>query len=260
MTRGNPRQSSPDLVRRLLGVGAKPPQDGQANYYAPLREVADALNKPMAISDASCNQLALTLARMLNNAIGINVRLPSHIAPPFRSIQWLDSRVVQVGVGLAIPNTNLSFNGTSGGITVPEGMRGVLVVAQWFAWPEDQDQGAGISYQTVPVMNIAKNGIPQNGWGGIQAAMQLTESVTIATGASLQGTVITPFEAPGHINLEAGDTIQFATSTNLTGVILRGMFRVAGWLYPIEVQGENIVGTVADRGNSGGLVRYPKDV
>ena len=242
----------PDTTSRLageLGASGHPSARGliPQNYYRTTRGRGGRGGR--GVRDIPAQWLTLVdyaVARLIHSLRyknpGINVRLPSHIHPPFRAVQFSFFQVQTAG---AVPvTTQVTFNGQS---VVPEGVQGVVSTLEVKATSNDQDTTVD---PTTVRFGINKNGLAVPGFLTIDGRVGFTqqESVTDIGGAEIRGA---NFEGPkivSPIKLAPGDTL--TTTIQLSGgaTALRTLVFLAGWLYPIEVEADGIVGTLADRG------------
>ena len=175
---------------------------------------------------------------------GINVRLPSHIAPPFRASAF--HFTLPAGTTAPVfPGTNftVTFNGQS---VVPEGLQGVISELSWLAFWEDADLIAPVD---DTLLTIRRNGVAVPGFLSLRAGYDHSEGVTDIAGTEFNGVQVPSPKITAPIHLKPGDVIE----VNVTDDVASGTdpnveLRLSGWLYPIEVEADGIVGTMADRG------------
>jgi len=253
-------QQPPDLTSRLVGPPGNPAPQGAApyRYYNPSgrrRALRDGRGRPLTPVSKRAPEVGETdglgrearmLARVLNDAIGINIRQPSSHAPPFRARQWSFNTTFEPA-----PATTQAISFYVGQTTVSEGVRGVVSDLEFYAYTIDQD---ALFSPSNMFGTLLKNGALVPGWEDILPGMTINETTTDANGSDSRGAVIRSPKVCVPIQLQPGDTLSFVAERN--GVVLiQVMIRLCGWFYPIEQQADNVTGTVADRGNIEGLIR-----
>lgn len=241
--RGPGDMRPPDFQQRALeiGAGSNPSSRGLflRNYWRTRRRGrAPALN-PLDTALADYLVAKLMAALRYENP-GINVRLPSHISPPFRSVQW--SADFQVGPTAAAQSVVVPINGQT---VVPEGVRGVVNYVAATAYPDDDDVNVGV--QDI-ILSIAKNGLTVPGFQALRAGFTKAEILTDIAGENVTAGTFPSQQLVAPIQLEPGDQLTAIYQNDGPFVDPALTFRVAGWVYPIEVEGDGIVGTLADRG------------
>jgi hypothetical protein len=181
---------------------------------------------------------------------GLNVRLPSHINPPFRAQQWTFQALNLVpSPSILVQFLTVSFGGN---LFVPEGLRGVLSSVDFYGDDPDSDSAVR-RIPTDTQLTLYLNGQAVPGWNAVSPGFGFAESVTDIAGFENKVILFPSPKVVSPINIEAGDTLQFAVVNLIAG---NGFpivhLNLAGYLYPIEVEADGIVGTLADRG--GGMV------
>ncbi len=256
-------QQPPDLTSRLVGPPGHPAPQGAApyRYYNPsgrrraLRDSRGRVITPVSPRAREIGEVdglgreARMLARVLNDAIGINIRQPSSNVPPFRAQQWTRRDTGSIA-GAGSITRNVSFDNSGNSTPVPAGVRGVLTLLKCWVFP---DNLGSIANLTSARLTLFRNEVAVPGFTDVSVGYTQLEEITDVDGAEYRGATIDPFEVLVPAKLEEGDilTIQiFAGSTNADFHL-----QASGWFYPIEQQGDNVTGTVADRGNVEGLIR-----
>lgn len=246
--RGRGQLSPPDFVQRIDQVAGRTPDAGlfPNNYWTPGRRVRQMARR---IPKASIQFLLDHLDRRLRDVLGLNVRQPSSNVPPFRAQQILFNTSATILDGTALNvGPPVQAGATLFGPAqreVPEGLRGVLSVIQWGIWTETAAALVSTDTTGIPVLTVRKNNVEVPGFVGIIPQMSTFET-PVTTSSGFFGP---PFEALVPIKLDPGDTIQFVTNTNSTGEDISYMLRAIGWIYPIEVEADGVLGTLADRGS-----------
>lgn len=257
----------PDLTSRLYGPPGHPAPRGAApyRYYNPTgrRRIVRGVTRgeapartPTAPIDGAVKTMALAIAQVLNDMVGINVRQPSSHAPPFRARQWDDSRNFTIALAGATFPIHFFPGGAStpANTVVPPGVRGVLFNLEVYA-----ALGVAAAATAQPFLNakysLLKNNQVVSGFDTLACASFTVDQITDAAGADLRGAgQVTPSKVLVPVQLVEGDTLSlFSTGSGATAY--NGLLRASGWFYPVELQGDNIVGTMADRGNLDGLAR-----
>lgn len=257
MTNGSGRgynPGAPDLVSRLHhppGANSRA-ESGTPNYYARGRgEAGRSIRAPARnLTDADVDALTVALARVLSSQVGMNVRQPSSNVPPFRAIQW--SFDVEINTANAATTTTAIPFAQPSTVAVAQGQRGVIASLDWNYMGEDVN--TLIPNTNVIVGNLLRNGTIVPGYSNLRPGVITLETLTDASGSNSVGSDVSGERVLVPVKLEAGDTLSFQIS-NVTGVTVTTRIFIGGWFYPIEVQEENVVGTVADRGNELGMVR-----
>jgi len=245
---------SPDFQSRLIHPGGTPrsaAEAGTPNYYARGRgEAGRTIRAPARnLTDADVEALAMAMAKVMSSQIGMNVRQPSSNVPPFRAVQWsFDIEIVTLNAATTTSTIFFSLPSTA---AVALGQRGVIASLDWNYLGEDVNT---IPNTAVIVGDLRKNGSIVPGYADLRPGAITLETITDASGSNAIGSDVSGERVLVPVKLEPGDTLSFSVS-NTTGVTVTTRLFVAGWFYPIEVQEENILGTVADRGNEYGLVR-----
>lgn len=242
-----------DLQRRLLGNGGpipgarglfpqdrRPPPDGTGP------ELPDWLDP-----------LAVLIAERLRDAPNLNGRQPSHLAPPFRAWPFVSTFVVTQPIAPAANAlVTVDFNGN---VAVPEGTNGVLQGI--YTAPVIPGDGAGstaddwrrqiIDPQTNDYFgwSLLRNGIPMPGFFRLPAGIIFGNLATQGSGAVVTTqTDTTGLQVPAPPTLRAGDTLTFELFATTWTAVFPLHVQVVGYLYPLEMDGDGIAGTVVDRG------------
>lgn len=240
------RFPTPDLQQRLLGNGGRVPSGlFRPNYYRQKRR--GGIGGPSSLAAAAASDPVLqmqleALRAMLRDLTNINVRQPSHMAPPFRATQFLFQTYLQASN--AEPVT-IPINGNS---AVPVGTNAVIY---WI----DYSLGAGFNTTlTVPGWGeTGANQLPVTIYKNSQAIPGLssllpryTMGVQLTSGADFLVQQRGPAAVPLiPVTLQQGDALAFTNDVGGTG---EAYLQIAGYTYPIEVDGDGIRGTLADRG------------
>lgn len=237
-----------DTVQRLeseFGAADNPGKRGLflQNYWRPLpgrRQQFPISPNMRAIIDYAVS--AMMSALRYDNP-GINVRLPSHINPPFRSVQFtFQQQITMGGLATATPVTVL-FNGQD---VVPEGVQGVINRIGFHVFPDDIDTNANLQNGRL---TISKNSVPVPGYSSLRAGFTMQESITDGAGAQIEGANIPSSEVSVPIHLRPGDFLEtLAGQAAIVATDYDAIITLQGWLYPIEVEADGIFGTMADRG------------
>lgn len=256
---GRGQLGTPDFVQRMDQVAGRT-REGlfPDNYWTPGRgesRAARARRLARQVPKVSIAYLLDALDRRLRDLVGLNVRQPSHHAAPFRANQILYNAGAAIGNGTQLSSAAAGgiplFGPSSGQSTCPDGHNAIVCAVEWFTYTRDQDTViypvSGIG--GAPVLNVFKNRMLVPGYVGILPGMQVSESVTDAAGADASGVVIPALKSCSPIKLEPGDRIDVESSTNSTGVAVTYFLRMVGYVYPIEVEADGILGTLADRGS-----------
>ena len=174
---------------------------------------------------------------------GINVRLPSHVNPPFRSVQFTFQQITSVTA--ATTSTTVTFNGQS---VVPDGVRGVV---SRMSFEVAQDNIDVLTFPQRARLTVVKNDQALPGFLDLIPGFTRLEELTDVSGAQIEGASISSPAIVSPITLEPGDRLQTQLrQIPVVGVAFDAYVTLQGWLYPIEVEADGIVGTLADRGGS----------
>jgi len=252
--RGPGLPGTPDFIQRIEGVGG-PVSKGlfPSNYWtATGAKGRRMLRRGRWSSKNACDYILQGLSREFRDAIGLNVRQPSSNVPPFRAEQWTRRDSFSVAAGGQITR-NIGFNNQNALTPVGDGVKGVLTMFR--AWLFSNNQGALATGQGAS-MTLFRNGVTPPGFRNVAVGFIQTETITDAAGSDTFGGIIEPFEVLVPLKLVTGDTLSF-TLFGGGGATQQVAFQAAGWFYPIEVDADGILGTVADRGSgiraSGGI-------
>lgn len=188
------------------------------------------------------------LREMLRDLTNLNVRQPSTLAPPFRA----DNFYYRLGGSFAVPGTpvNVVTWGSPSQTFVPQGQNAVvsaitLLVAQipTNTVLNDLMDVSGF-YANPSRLSVFKNGSGLPGLQGRVATMIDSNEIPGAANTQyLSPHQFMPLSAP--LALTQGDVLTFQVSAP----VISGAFLVemSGYLYPIELDGDGVRGTLADR-------------
>lgn len=249
-TRGPGALGAPDLVERLgKAAGGYPDQRGLylPNYYVPVPGEGERGEAEPPVPPEwrwlveYAVELLMRKLRFANP--GINVRLPSHHAAPFRAIMWTFETDAEVLSGAPL-NATVEFNGQA---VVPEGVRGVVADLGFWVYPTDLDNIVDDPLDAA--FTLTRQGLAVPGLLDIRPGVVVGEQITDAGGSDDVWAAITSPRIVAPVSIEPGDVLAVrVTRTSLQP--LRAVVRLQGYLYPIEVEGDGIVGTMADRGGA----------
>jgi hypothetical protein len=225
-----------DLQQRLLGNGGALPSGlFRPNYYR--RKRPRGARPPY---DPNLPYQMEELGRLLRNLTNINVRQPSHMAPPFRATQFL----FQTFLPGTVDAGTIPVNGND---SVPSGSLGILTHVLFTAggsfqgsptfphWGEDAGTGSTLS--------LMRNGVAIPSFSAVRPSM--TVGIQQGIGADFWNSLCVLPPAPMvPVPLLQGDVLSF--ETNLVGG--SGYLQVSGYTFPIELDGDGVRGTLADRG------------
>lgn len=187
------------------------------------------------------DRLVKELRAMLRDLTNINVRQPSHMAPPFRSEPWIYQATTTGVTEEQVIRINSNSN-------VPVGSNGVLTHVSYVlsaefnagllvpAWGE-----TGAS--TLP-LTVRKNGLSIPALNALLPAYDHGAQVNTGLDYVTQNAAIPQIPIP-PIPLNQGDFLTWFVPSLGTG---RAWLQFAGYTYPIEVDGDGVRGTLADRG------------
>lgn len=191
----------------------------------------------------------MSFAKMLNDMVGVNVRQPSSNVPPFRAQQWSYDVGASLAGGASATFPVFFRNGST---VVGSGIRGVLSSLDFYIAPMDTDVLL-INVSAITATLLKRDQVVP-GFEFMSPGALTMETITDATGSDSYGSDFPGQKVVVPVKLEEGDTLDFNwTNGFASAASIRVVF--AGWFYPIETQGENVVGTVADRGSETGLAR-----
>lgn len=233
------RFPTPDLVERLTGFGGRvDPGLFARNYYR-----GDNRKRKRGGGGGDPISRAIALLHELYRNSVLNVRTPSHIAPPFRAEQFTFQAVFSVTLGAA--EQVIAFNGNP---SIAEGVNGVVsfINVTWGSQNRDVLSNPwAFGGGTPALFTFKKNGSTIPGLGQLKPAYTFGEALNDIAGTNIvQGTIPFPFVVP--IQLKAGDVMSVAYN-GFGGAVGDAAVQVAGYTYPIEVESDGIRGTLADR-------------
>lgn len=247
----------PDITQRLLEVpgqlapkGAFPRNLSVPGARRPLRGGGGggATRAP-----SSLTQQIAQLRRMLRDITAINVRLPSTVSPPFRSLNWYFR--VSHGAPFIGGSTQgvINFDNNT---TVPVGMNAVVthVLLSVFTPVNNTnvidlfDVGTtGASWSPPRVVLVANGSVlPGFHQGRVASGVQFT---TDAAFNANQGNIHPMLPLASPIPLAAATQLSYGVAPGNAAAASTIMFlEVAGYMYPIEVDADGLRGTCVDRG------------
>lgn len=237
------RFPTPDLQHRLLGNGGRIPSGlFRPNYYRSKRSRANPALAALAANPTLQYELE-ALRNMLRDLTNLNVRQPSHMAPPFRATQFLFQQFLSA---TNVDPVTIPLNGND---FVPIGSNAVIYWVSYAMAPVFNGTNTipawGETAASQLPLSIQRNGQPLPGLGRLLPTYQ--HGVQVTSGADF----LTQWSGPPApplipIPLVQGDALSF---TNVIGGGTgEAYFQVAGYIYPIEIDGDGVRGTLADRG------------
>lgn len=246
MTIGRGDYGDPDFQSRqstaggaLRGARGTHPR----NYWTPVpggREPGRGV--PIGVPADAIRYLLAGLDRVLHDAVGINVRQPSSNVPPFRAQQWSFDSILTV---TAASTATLAVNFRPGQTIVPDGVRGVVSELHFYVIDADQAAAALPALESITSF-LTKVGSTVPGFEDMSPGGITLETITDATGSNSYGSDFPGQRVVVPIKLEPDDTLTLSvTNGNANTVQVR--FLLLGWFYPIEVEADGVVGTLADR-------------
>ena len=243
----------PDFVERIDSAGGRPARGlCLPNYYRPGGRTKASRLARGRIPFAAIDVLTQRLDRLLRDTVGMNVRQPSSNVPPFRAQQWTRLDAFSVAAAGSITRS-IGFDNTNTPTPVPEGVNGVMTMFR--AWIYSDNQGVLVTPGAAS-MSLFVNGATPAGFRNVAVGFIATETITDAAGSDTFGAIVEPFEVLVPLKLMTGDVLTF-TLFGGGGAQQNVAFQASGWFYPIEVEADGILGTVADRGSgaraSGGI-------
>lgn len=237
------RFPTPDLQQRLLGNGGRVPNGlFRPNYYRSKRSRANPAAAALAANPTLLYELD-ALRNMLRDLTNVNVRQPSHLAPPFRATQFLFQTFLNA---TNVDPVTITMNGND---AVPIGSNAVVYWVSYVFGPTFNGVNTvpawGETFASTLPLQMQRNGQAIPGLGALLPAYQ--HGVQISSGADYNTQWSGPPAPPLiPIPLLQGDSISF---TNVIGGGTgEAYFQVAGYIYPIEIDGDGVRGTLADRG------------
>lgn len=230
-----------DLQERLLRNGGALPRGlFRQNYYRSKRGhgITPGATDPIL-------RLVEELRHMLRDLTNLNVRQPSHMAPPFRAVQFTYQTIVN---NVFTEPQPIPINGN---LTVPAGTIAVLNYVSWVqsptnagatvppAWPI-----AGGSVPTEGVLSMVRNGSTIPGLDEISPSIVVGANLLAGTDYTVQEGITPPLPIM-PVTLYQGDALAWFATAPSGG---QYWLQVSGYTYPIEVDGDGVRGTLADRG------------
>jgi len=186
---------------------------------------------------------------------GINVRLPSHHASPFRAVQFLDT-YSQADPAATPQSVFLGLSGRFAGNAaptaadpVPEGFRGVINRVKVYAFQNTNTALTTSTSWLTHTVSLRKNDQPLPGYIDMRAGGGIGLIVPPAVGNEryVQYAHIDYDACVVPINLSPGDYMQAVFSnSDPANSEHRFALIVGGYLYPIERDEDSIAGTLVD--------------
>lgn len=209
------------------------------------------------------------LQEMLRNQPGVNVRLPSHIAPPFRAVAIANEfdtlllsadnttfrpslgRVDGVGAAgdgllrFASFQTSAAAIPTGGPTVFPKGWLGVLTAVMVLGALPIGTGAADVN--TLSEWTFERDGLAVPGY----EHRKLTLGFSATAGAGLDTTNLQdPIPLGGvwiaPVHLEPGHTYGFSVRRHTASVAIQVHCRAYGWMYPVRQSAPGILGTLVD--------------
>jgi len=227
-----------DLQQRLLQNGGRVPY----GLFRPNQWRAGKSKIPPGANDP-IKRLVEEFRAMLRDLTNLNVRQPSHMAPPFRAQQFtfqqwqnasvLDPFIVPIGGNLQVPIGSIAVVNFVGFVATTT-FGGINTAPHW-----------GEAGNDPTFLTLLRNGQTIPGWEAILPS--------ISNGAQLDNLVVnfttqngmTPIVPTVPITLLQQDSLAFTTSLSVVGDTY---LTISGYTYPIEQDGDGVRGTIADRG------------
>lgn len=226
-----------DLTQRLNANGGRVPYGiWRPNQWRARRGRGPGPEDPI-------DRLVREFRVMLRDLTNLNVRQPSHMAPPFRSEPFLYQTLWQsAGAGEQVIPIN-------GNLNVPPGTNGVLTYVS-YAFSGNSSFNAGTSVpawgetgsSTIP-MTIRRNGLAIGAYQGMLPTYETGLQQNVGVDYAVHSVVV-PQVPTIPVPLNQGDFLTF----DLNIVSGFAYLQFAGYIYPIEVDGDGVRGTLADRG------------
>lgn len=196
---------------------------------------------------AGLGPLIDALRAMLRDLTFVNVRMPSTLAPPFRSLNFYFKTGVSFALGLT-QTTTVLFNGNS---SVPTGTNAVITSARMWvglvspiAVAAADPLDMATTWVNASRCSLLVNGSAVAGFQDrIADAYEVAEIPGVANLSVGVNHLMTPLAAP--IPLNAGDVVTM--SATVPSLALNCLLEVTGYLYPTEITADGIRGTMADR-------------
>lgn len=230
-----------DLQERLLRNGGGLPRGlFRQNYYRSKRSqgVTPGASDPIM-------RLVEELRHMLRDLTNLNVRQPSHMAPPFRAVQFTYQVALETVLTEPVP---IPINGN---LLVPAGTIAVLNFVSWSQSPTPAGATvppawdiAGGAAATEGLLSILRNGSTIPGLDAISPAITVGINQLSGVDYTVQEGHVPPLPVM-PTTLYQGDSLSWFATAPSGG---RYWLQVSGYTYPIEVDGDGVRGTLADRG------------
>ena len=229
-----------DLTQRLLQNGGRVPY----GLFRPNQWRARPRGQAPGGSDP-ISRLVAELRHMLRDLTNLNVRQPSHMAPPFRAQQF--SYQVYLDVDVTDPVTIP----ISGNTVIPTGSLGVLASVMFIGIPP-YASGSIISplwgeVATTPTtLTILRNSQAISGLDAIKPSFTRGNqpSSVPSVDFNVQNATMPPLPMI-PVPLLQGDSLSYTAAGFGTA---NCYLQVMGYTYPIEHDGDGVRGTLADRG------------
>lgn len=227
-----------DLTQRLLQNGGRVPY----GLFRPNQWRA----RPRAAAPGGADPISRLIAElrhMLRDLTNLNVRQPSHMAPPFRAQQfsyqvYLDTDVtdpvtIPIGGNAVIPTGSLGVLSSVMFIGIPPYASGSILSPLW-----------GEAATTPCTLTLLRNSQALSGLEAVKPAFTRGNQANIAVDFNVQLATMPPLPII-PVPLLQGDSLTYtATGFGTANCYLQ----VMGYTYPIEHDGDGVRGTLADRG------------
>lgn len=225
-----------DLTERILRNGGKIPYGLFRPNMMRVRK-----GRPPAADDL-VDRVVKAMRAMLRDLTNINVRQPSHMAPPFRAVQWI-SQIISIDGSVTAGIIPINGNDAVS--------PGSIAVMSWLSYSVTPDivgtnfvPAWGESGATPLTLQVLRNGLPLPGLNALLPSYTLELDVT--TGANRNHQSGGPPPVPIiPVTLQPGDTLSFTLVPTIVGTMY---LQFAGYSYPTELEGDGVRGTLADRG------------
>ena len=228
-----------DLTQRLLQNGGRVPYGlFRPNQWRALpKKAAPGGVDPIA-------RLVAELRHMLRDLTNLNVRQPSHMAPPFRAQQW------SYQVYLAADATDPVIIPISGNEVIPTGSLGVISSIMYVGIPAYASASTlaplwGEAAAEPAILTVMRNGQAISGLDRIRPSFTRGNQQSVGgVDFNVQTATMPPLPII-PVTLLQGDSLSY-TTTNLGAG--NAYLQIMGYTYPIEHDGDGVRGTLADRG------------